>query len=213
MSEFDITFELFTLLLGLTMAEVLAGYARPYKLRSRIRHNRLAYGDQGGDGVVQQVRIGWLVPLSAAVVLFHQATFWLFMFDVQGNVPVNFLSLLCVLGVIGWYYLISAALWPDEPEAWPDFDAYYMAPRRFIWFGVIAVALLADFGRALFEPPLEPTTAPAWIVSTVDWTNNVGSIAILAMPFIRSRRWAIAVLVVLNLHFVVLAVFSPWMFI
>ena len=39
MSEFDITFELFTLLLGLTMAEVLAGYARTYKLRSRIRHN------------------------------------------------------------------------------------------------------------------------------------------------------------------------------
>ena len=52
MSEFDITFELFTLLLGLTMAEVLAGYARTYKLRSRIRHNRLAYGDQGRPGTI-----------------------------------------------------------------------------------------------------------------------------------------------------------------
>ncbi|MBX7500079.1 hypothetical protein K3181_01315 [Qipengyuania sp. YG27] len=40
MSEFDIGFELFTLLLGLAMAEVLAGFVRVFKLRSRIRHGR-----------------------------------------------------------------------------------------------------------------------------------------------------------------------------
>ena len=209
MSEFDITFELFTLLLGLTMAEVLAGYARTYKLRSRIRHNRLAYGDQGGDGVVQQVRIGWLVPLSAAVVLFHQATFWLFMFDVQGNVPLNFLSLICVLGVIGWYYLISAAIWPDEPEAWPDFDAFYMAHRRFVWLGVIAIALLAQAGRALYAVDAE-VVEPAWMYNLAEWADTVGSLALLALPFVSHVRAALALLVLILAHFAVIAAVSPW---
>ncbi|MEL7730613.1 hypothetical protein AAG612_13850 [Citromicrobium bathyomarinum] len=212
MSEFDITFELFTLLLGLTMAEVLAGYARAYKLRSRIRHDRLAPSDTDANGKPQQIRIGWLVPLSAAVVLFHQATFWLFMYEVQGNVPLHLLSLVCVLAVIGWYYLISAALWPDEPEAWPDFDEYYMAHRRFIWLGVIAIAVLVEIGYTVYSEE-RAIDAPAWIVELVDWADMIGTLTLLAMPFVKSRRWAVGLLAIIVAHFAITTIFAPWTFV
>ncbi len=212
MSEFDITFELFTLLLGLTMAEVLAGYARAYKLRSRIRHGRIALSDTDGNAAAQQIRIGWLVPLTAAVVLFHQATFWLFMYEMQGNVPLNLLSLVSVLVVIGWYYLIGAALWPDEPEAWPDFDEYYMAHRRFIWLGVIAIAILVEIGHAIFSKD-RAIEAPRWMVDLVDWADVIGTLTLLAMPFVKSRRWAVGLLAVIVAHFAVTTIFAPWTFV
>ncbi len=212
MSEFDITFELFTLLLGLSMAEVLIGYSRAYKLRSRIRHGRLVPGDADANGVPQQVRIGWLVPLSAAVVLFHQATFWLFVYEMQGNVPLHLLSLVSVLVVIGWYYLISAALWPEEPEAWPDFDEYYMAHRRFIWLGVIAIAIIVDIGYTIYSEE-RAIDAPTWMIEIVDWTDTVGTLTLLAMPFVKSRRWAAGLLAIIVGHFVVATIFAPWTFV
>ncbi len=200
MSEFDISFELFTLLLGLAMAEVLAGFVRVFKLRSRIRHGR--------GGGLEQGRIGWLVPLTAVVVICHQASFWLFMYQVQDHLPLNFLSLLAMFALIGWYYLISAALWPDEPEAWPDFDEYYMAHRRFVWLGVIGIALLAELGRTVYG--VEPAvTGSAQLVEWVDWADMIGTFALLAMPFVRSVRWALALLAVLVAHFAVLAAASP----
>lgn len=202
MSEFDVTFELFTLLLGLAIAEVLAGYVRAFKLKARIRAGR--------EDDVRGVRIGWLTPLSAAVVVCHQATFFFFMYQMQGSVPLHFLSLLAVMGLIGWYYLISAALWPDDPEAWPDFDEHCLAQRRFIWFGVIAIALLAEAARAYYAPPEPVPDAPAWMIELWDWTDTVGSVALLAMPFLRSVRWAGAVLAVLVAHLAVLAALSPW---
>ena len=203
MSGFDITFELFTLLLGLAMAELLAGFARAFKLRSRIRNGR------GGE--LEQVRIGWLVPLAAVVVICHQASFWLFMYQMQDDLPLHFLSLICLLALIGGYYLVSAVVWPDEPEAWPDFDAYYMAHRRFIWLGVLAIGLCAELGRtvyggAAFDEALEATHP---LVPYVDFVDDVGSLALLALPFMRSVRWALALLVVLVAHFVVLAAASP----
>ena len=213
MSGFEITFGLFTLLLGLAMAEVLAGYVRAFKLRSRIRHGRA--GDLGaGTG---GIRIGQLIPLSAAVVICHQATFWLFIFEVQDAIPLNFLSLLGLLAVIGWYYLISAALWPEEPETWPDFDEYYMAHRRFVWFGVIAIALAVELARAAFggdavvgTGPSTMPSAPTWMVAVWDWANLVGSIALLALPFLRSVRWAAVVLWIVVAHFAATALVSPW---
>lgn len=215
MTGFSITFELFTLLLGLTMAEVLAGYVRAFKLRSRIRHGRLTPSphddmrDARGHPLAQ-VRIGWLVPLSAAVVICHQATFWLFMYAMRDTLPLNLLTLLCVLGVIGWYYLISAALWPEEPEAWPDFDEYYMAHRRFIWFGVIAIAILSEAARTfLGEEPPAPD-APRWLIETVEWSDVAGTLALLAMPFIRSARWATGLLALIVAHFAIAALASPW---
>ncbi|WP_150115230.1 hypothetical protein [Pelagerythrobacter marensis] len=161
---------------------------------------------------MQQVRIGWLVPLSAAVVLFHQATFWLFMYEVQGNVPLHLLSLVCVLAVIGWYYLISAALWPDEPETWPDFDEYYMAHRRFIWVGIIAIGVLVEIGYKVFSQERE-IDAPAWMIQLVDLTDIFGTLILLAMPFVKSRRWAAILLGAIVAHFVVITAFTPWTFV
>lgn len=201
MSEFSITFELFLLLLGLAMAEVLKGFARAYKLSSRIRHGR--------EPGLEPVRIGWLVPLSALVVLCHQASFWLFLYDVRDNVPLTFLSILAVLALIGWYYLISAAIWPDEPEAWPDFDAFYMAHRRFVWLGVIAIALLAQAGRALYAVDAE-VVEPAWMYNLAEWADTLGSLALLALPFVSHARAALALLVLILAHFAVIAAVSPW---
>ena len=53
MDEFSYIFELFALLLGLAVAEMLGGFGQVLKLRAR----RKAGMDEG------VVRVGWLVPL------------------------------------------------------------------------------------------------------------------------------------------------------
>ena len=57
MTGFDFVFALFSLVLGLAVAEVLGGLATVMKLHARAR-----------AGKAQDVRIGWLTPLLAILI-------------------------------------------------------------------------------------------------------------------------------------------------
>ena len=141
------------------------------------------------------------MPLTTSMVVCHRATFSLFMYEMPDSVPFTSLSLLVVLGVIGWNHLISSALWPNEPELWPGFDANYLAHRRFSWWGVLMIALLVEIARGIYglEVTLAPGT-PGWLVETADWANIVGSVTLIAMPFIRSTRLALVLVAVMVAH-------------
>ncbi len=132
MGAFDLIVRLFGLLLGLAMGEVLAGFARTLRLRLGVS----AVADA-------RVRIGWLVPLLGLVVLLSQLSFWLAFYELHGDVPLNLLVLLGLLGVVGGFYLVSALVFPAAPENWPDFDAYYLHVRRTVIGGVLAIELAA----------------------------------------------------------------------
>ena len=72
MTGIDLLFQLFALLLGFSVAELLAGLARSW----RIRVGATRTGEA-------EIRIGLLVPLLASLVLVDQTHFWLTAFELR----------------------------------------------------------------------------------------------------------------------------------
>ena len=91
MAGFDYLFEGFTLLLGLAVAEALAGYVALLRLRVRAR---LAEEPPA-------TRIGWLMPLLIAITLLFLSTFWIDMYQVREQLPFNLLTVAATLAFIG----------------------------------------------------------------------------------------------------------------
>ena len=87
MSGTDLVLQLFALLLGLSVAELLSGLARSW----RIQVGATVAGDA-------RIRIGWLVPLLALLVLCDQTHFWLAAYELRGAVAFDYATLLGVLG-------------------------------------------------------------------------------------------------------------------
>ena len=183
MVGFEYLFELFTLLLGLAMAEVLAGFANLLKLRARIRASQ--------DTELDHVRIGWLVPLLGLVILLDQSTFWLRMFDMRESLYLSDGMVMLVLALIGGYYLVSALIVPDEPAAWPDFDDYYMQHRRTVIVGALLISIIATAGQfAMMDTPMAEGAVepPEWIVLGSELGELVQFFALIAALFTGSPR-------------------------
>ncbi|UZK65962.1 hypothetical protein [Sphingomonas sp. M1-B02] len=176
MSAFDFLFAVFSLLLGLAMAEILSGFARVMKIHARHR-----------AGLGKDVRVGWLVPLMGLFVLLSQLTFWTTAFSMRDQLPFNYVVLLCVTAIVGGYYLLSSLVWPDDPLSWPDFDAYYDQHNRFILVGNLALTLAAAVASGFYArpaPPVEET--PVVIVAVI--AVYLGLLLNLILIFVK-RRW------------------------
>ena len=150
MDEFSYIFELFALLLGLAVAEMLSGFGQVLKLRARRK--------AGVDETAIRVRVGWLVPLLGLLVLVDLATFWAGVWMGREGLEMTMLTVFCVLGLIGGYYLVATQVFPDEPQLWPDFDDYYRLQKKFVVLGVFTINLIAQ--ALLFALNTTPDVAP-----------------------------------------------------
>jgi hypothetical protein len=119
MSPFELVFALFGLLLGLAIAEVLGGFSRAFKLRRSAR----------------AVRVGWLTPLLGLFVILDLTSFWETAYIARDQLSANYPTLVAVLAIVGIYYLAASQIFPDDPEEWPDFDAYYDRNNRIVLGG------------------------------------------------------------------------------
>ena len=182
MSGFNFLFEAFVLLMGLAMAQVLQGFARVLKLRARRR----AGLERGAP-----VRIGWLVPMLGLSIILDQSTFFLHMYGYREILPLNVGTMIGVLFAIGWYYLASAMTFPDEPEQWPDFDAWYWQQKRFVIGAVIGINAISIAGTlALATPELQQEVA-ASMTPAMARANLFAMSALpvmIALFFVRGRR-------------------------
>jgi hypothetical protein len=154
MDEFSFIFELFALLLGLAVAEMLGGFGQVLKLRTR-RKAGLAAGNE--------TRVGWLVPLLGLLVLVDLATFWSGIWSARNGLDMTMLTVFCVLALIGGYYLVATQVFPDDPALWPDFDAWYRLQKRFVVLGMFVINLLAQSALALLGAV--PTATVEQVVS------------------------------------------------
>lgn len=145
MTGFDFIFALFSLLLGLAIAEVLGGFAQVMKIHARAR-----------AGISADVRVGWLVPLLAAFILLGQLTFWTFTYSIRDQVPFNYVTVLVVTALVGGYYLLSVLVWPDDFELWPDFNNFYDQHNRFILTGNLLLTIAAGVIGVMYAPPTRP---------------------------------------------------------
>lgn len=125
---------LFTLLLGMSIAVLLGGLARSWRVSARVTERR------------RHIRIGTLVPLLGLLLIFDQTSFFMTTYAVNAQLPFSYLSLLGVLAVIGGYFAISTFVFPSAPEEWPDFNAYYLKVNRVVLGGMILVNFATMIG-------------------------------------------------------------------
>jgi len=137
MTGVDLLFQLFALLLGFSVAELLAGMARSWRIKVGATRT-------GGA----EIGIGWLVPLLASLVLIDQTHFWLTAYELKNLFVFDYATLLAILVIVGGYYVISTFVFPDDPEHWPDFDEYYLRTNRTVLAGMIAINFIT-FAYAL----------------------------------------------------------------
>lgn len=179
MTGVDLLFQLFALLLGFSVAELLTGLARS----GRIRVGATLTCEAG-------IRIGWLVPLLALLVLVDQTHFWLTAYELKGFFVFDYATLLAILVIIGGYYVISTFVFPDDPQRWPDFDAYYLRTNRTVLAGMIAINFIT-FAYALYVAlgfGLEIDSAPVMR----SWFSFVPAMlffpCLVLLWFVKSRR-------------------------
>jgi hypothetical protein len=189
MDEFNYVFELFALLLGLAVAEMLQGFGQVLKLRARRKANLLT--PERHDDEAIKVRIGWMVPLLGLLVLVDLATFWGGLWMVRGGIDMSMLTVFCVLVLIGGYYLVATQVFPDHPELWPDFDQYYRLQKRFVVLGVTIINVVAQTLVALTVTmpqmaPEELARHPALIVAGLLIYLNLPAMIWLAFS---KRKW------------------------
>ena len=150
MSQFELVFAVYGLLLGLAIAEVLGGFSRALKLKRGTR----------------AVRIGWLTPLLGILVMLDLTSFWLLAWDARDQIDANYATLVCVLAMVGIYYLAATLIFPEAPEEWPDFDDWYDKQNRLVIGGLLTANVASWFGVAvIFRGSLRPQSRLASMVS------------------------------------------------
>jgi hypothetical protein len=118
MSSFEFVFSLFSLMLGLALANVLGGLGDALQERRKLN-------------------VGVLTPLLGLLITIDIASCWTVAWSLRDRFQPTFLSLLCGLAVTGTYYFISRMVVPRNTAEWPDFDVYYWGPKRWVLGGQI----------------------------------------------------------------------------
>ena len=175
MSDFELVFSLFGLLLGLALAEVLGGFV------TAIQHRHT-------------VRIGWLTPLLGLLVALDLTSFWMVAWSARNLAPAHYVSLLGGLILFGLYYLIARISFPDDPDAWPDYDTYYFGHRRWVLGGILLCNFIAvGTLTALGAQPLEGAANR--------WSLIVFIPALAAAIFVKDKRANAALLLLLIVQY------------
>lgn len=189
MNGVDLLFQLFALLLGFSVAELLAGLARSWRIRTGATRT--------GEATI---RIGWLVPLLASLVLVDQTHFWLTAYQLKDYFNFDYATLLGILVVVGGYYVISTFVFPDDPAHWPDFDDYYLQTNRTVLAGMIAINFIT-FAYAIYVAlgfGLKIESAPI----LQSWFSTVTAIfffpCLVSLWFVKSKRANLILLAAMN---------------
>ena len=144
MSAFEFFFSFYGLLLGLSVAAVVGGFANVLHERTRVR-------------------FGWLTPLLAIFVAVDIATFWSQAWIIFRGAPFNLALLVIGLAIAAVCYVAASITFPrmsPDSDERVNLDDHFWAHRRMIFACVMAANLivalvliplaLADdgFGRA-----------------------------------------------------------------
>jgi hypothetical protein len=132
MSIFEFVFSLFGLVLGLSLAEVLAGFARTVQARARIR-------------------MGWLTPLLGLLLIIDLVSFWTGAWRERDALRIALDPLLFATLIAGIYYVAASLVFPADHREWPDLDDYFMAQKKIVVIAVMGCNLLVIVGIVLLH--------------------------------------------------------------
>lgn len=180
--SFEFVFTLFGLVLGLSLAEVLTGFARVLKQR-------------------KIVHLGWLTSLLALFVMLDLVSFWSAAWAGRTFLQLHYGTLVLGLVVCGFYYLAASLIFPSEFGERAAFDAHYFDHRR----QVLGAVLICNLVGTLWIPLLiyrSNMTAADWVEVALYYVLLVVGMAV------RGKKTSIAVLSMLILVYLVDALSS-----
>jgi hypothetical protein len=129
-SSFEFAFSLFGLILGLSVAEVMGGFARVLRARHKMR-------------------LGWLTPALGLFLMVDLVTFWSNAWYMRDVIPPSFGALLYGTAIAAVYYLAAALVFPEDLAEWPDLDVYFLRHKGQVMLGVIVANVLVIVARVL----------------------------------------------------------------
>lgn len=124
LSAFEFFFSFYGLLLGLSLAELVGGFARVLHEKARVR-------------------FGLLTPLLAVFVAVDIATFWNQAWAIFRFAPFNLALLVMGLVVAGVFYIAASVTFPrPEGDAPIDLDDHFWKHRRTVFLCVLIANLI-----------------------------------------------------------------------
>lgn len=186
MNEFGFVFALYSIVLGLSLVELLTGLGRT--LEFKLARN-------ADDKVFA---IGWLTPMLAAFVILDLLSFWMFAWRVRDLVTVSTGTVLGVLVFASAYFLASRLVFPSNPQNFTDLDTHYLRVRRVV-FAMLILMVAVQWLFLLSLPSLaEQIANPLTLAMTAALVALMIAGAIIA-----DRRASIAVLALLIARYLV----------
>lgn len=187
MTSFEFVFSLFSILLGLALAQVLRGFADVVEAGTRIR-------------------VGWPTLLLALAVMADLTLFWRVVWEARGHMPDTSTALFVTLIVSGLYYFAAVIVFPRKIAGRSELDTHFMAHKGKVLGCLLAANVIAYAARyALMGQE-------SFRVLSSLASLEVGAFVVLCAAgiLVRSRKVSIAVvasLLLINLLDPVLSVF------
>ena len=183
MTVFEFVFSLYSLLFGLALAQVFAGFGNTLQERHKIK-------------------VGWLTPLLGLFVILDLISFWEIAWQLKDMFERPALLVLNVgVFLAGIYYLAARLVFPRDFVEWPDFDVYYFKHKQWVFGGIllcnsVAVVVLTALGKRFVRLPL-------------GFANDLTLFALLiALIIVRNTRHNVVLLLLLLTKDLVVPVFG-----
>lgn len=172
MTVFEYVFSLYSLLFGLALTQVFAGFGNTLQER-------------------QKLKVGLLTPLLGLFVIVDLTSFWEIGWELRDMAGrPYFLYLLAGVLLAGVYYLAARLVFPRNFVEWPDFDDYYSRHKQWVIGGVllcnvVATAVLTAIGSRFIHRPLGFANDLIYLV------------VLIALLMVRNKQTNIALLIVM----------------
>jgi hypothetical protein len=173
MSAFEFFFSFYGLLLGLSVAELVGGFARVLHEKSRVR-------------------FGWLTPMLAVFVALDVATFWNQAWGIFRGAPFNHALLIVGLIIAATFYIAASVTFPrvsaEGSDDRIDLDDHFWAHRRLVFGCILAANLIVG---ALFSVLMSVDAGFAAMSSLRLWVGFGVFFVGTAVAGFAPWRWAV----------------------
>lgn len=185
MSQFEFLFSLYSLLLGLSMVELLSGLGKTVKARLHVDEEAKA-----------GYRVGWLTPLLGLFVMLDLLSFWGAAWAVRDIIAVSGGWMMGTMLFASAYYLAAHLVFPESIPENGDLDPHYFHVRRIV-LGMLFALLVVQLTFYLSHPDLTTRLVnPTALILTA-----VLVILMTAAFFVKSKAMNIAVLIALIIRY------------
>lgn len=182
MSAFEFFFTLYGLVLGLSVVEVVSGFAR-------LAHDR------------RGVKVGWLTPLLAVLMLLDLASFWVSAYGRLQDYELTYSVLVIALTISALYYVAASVVFPRDFKAEPDFDAVFLRHRRLVMTALILCGLMAFELLPWLTAEGRAGRMAAWSDPARAWLPLMFVIPAVAVMVVKDKRILLALMVLMILPY------------